>query len=259
MIIIKFSDVDWIQADAKVVKMSLENELLVNARLTYDYLPPVITEDSWNGRTFPVQKNIWESYIIEFAVKEVAIHAQAKMMACQNITIEDTETAELITVDTTVNGGISLEGGDRYSTTNKSFNLICRSNKISTYPGIAKLNTNYLRIIKNTITYPFYTDYELVYDITDAEVSNASNKDGLNSTSKSFSRNLVKMVFYLKNPEAINLKYLVENLGYSSLVINPSTTNIVITELGKCKLTLLTEGLYRCECEFVINSNLLYA
>lgn len=259
MIIIRFSDVDWLNVDAKVVKMSLQNELMLNARLTYDYIAPIITEDNWNGRTFPVQKNIWESYIIEFAVKEVAIHALAKIQSCQTITIEDTATAELITVDTSVNGGISLEGGDRYLSTNKSFNLVCRSNKISTYPGIAKLNTNNIRIIKNNITYPFYTDMELVYSVSDAVIDKASNKDGLNYVAKSFSQNIVQLLFYLKNPDAMNLKLLVENLGYTSLTINPSTDNIVITEIGECKLTPLTEGLYRCECKFVINTNLLYA
>lgn len=258
MIIIRFSDVDWLDVDAKILKMSIEDKLMVNARLTYDYTPPVITEDSWNGITRPVQKNIWESYIIEFAVKEVGIHALAKMQSCQNITIQDTATNEIITVDTSVNGGISLEGGDRYLSANKSFNLVCRSNKISTYPGIAKLNTNNIRIVKNNITYNFYTDMELIYSVSDAKLEKASNKEGLNYVSKSFSENIIQVLFYLKNPDAMNLKLLVENLGYTSLIINPSSDNIVITEIGECKLTQLTEGLYRCECKFIINANLLF-
>jgi len=258
MIIIKFSDTDWVNASGQIIKMSIENEFITNARLSYNYLAPVITEDNWNGKQFPVQINIWENCLIEFAVKEMAIQMMNKIQSCKNVTIEDTSTGELITLDTQSSGAISLEIADKFETI-QFFVLNCRSNKICIYPGIARNNTNTLRIIKDLVTYDFYTDQEIISFVSDAIQTKIINQTtGLDATTKSFSKNGKKMVFYLMETMANDLKYKIENLGFSSMAINPLAENISITELGTCKLTLLSEGLYSCEVELFISGNIKY-
>lgn len=258
MIIIRFSDTDWTTESGKIIKMSVQNEFITNSRMTYNYLAPIITEDTWNGKQFPVQINIWESCLIEFAVKEMAIHMMNKLQSCENITVEDTGTGEIITLDTQSSGAISLEASER-SDTNMWFNLICRSNKISLYPGIARNNTNTLRIVKNLVNYDFYTDKDIISFVTDSVKSNYTNGSGIDYTAKTVSKNGKKMVFYLMETQANDLKNKIENLGFTSISINPLTDNISVSEVGTCKLTLLTEGLYRCEVELIINSNVNYA
>ncbi len=258
MIRIRFSDSDWLDSQGRAVKMSLEKELNTNSRLTYSYVAPIITEDSWKGRTFPVQINQWESYTIQFAVKEVAIHALSKMQVCKNLTIEDTTTGEVITVDTLSSGAISIEAGNRYDT-NQFFTISVKANKIKSYPGLAVLNTNVLRITINLVDYNFYTDMEIIDYVTDAEIQKYQDGVGIDFVTKSNSKNGKRMLFYYMENTAMDLKRKCENLGFSSIIINPNTNNYVILETGKCKLTELTEGLYKCECEFITSSNQNYS
>jgi hypothetical protein len=259
MIKIWYEDIDWTAYDGKIIKMSLGNELYLNTRFTYNYTPPVITEDTWNGKTFPVQINIWESYIIEFGTKEQSIHAISKMQACQKVWIEDTETNEIIQVDNTSSGGLAVELGERFLTANQSYNLVVKSKKTPTYPGIARENTNVLQIVIDAVTYPFYTDKDLINFISDAEQINYSNGSGLNETSKTVAKYGTRLVFYLMESDAISLKEKVENLGYTSIIVNPLTDNIIAVEIGICKLTALTEGLYKCEVELITSSSINYA
>lgn len=259
MIRIRFSDVDWTDVDGNVLKMSLVNDFLTNTRLSHNYMAPIVTEDSWNGKTFPVQRNIWESYLIEFYVKELAINMMTKMQSCSNISIKDLSTGEDIELDTKSSGALTLEPGDKFGTSGQSFNLICRSRKISTYPGMAVNNTNLLRIVSNTITYDFYSDREVISFITDSERAQYNNLSGIDYTAKTISKNGKRMIFYLMETQAVTLKRLIENVGYTSIRINPNTDNNLVSELGKCNLTLLSEGLYKCESEFIINTNLMYA
>jgi hypothetical protein len=254
MIRIRFSDTDWLDSQGRVVKMSLEKELNANSRLTYAYTAPVITEDTWKGRTFPVQINQWESYTIQFAVKEVAIHALAKMQVCKNIEIEDTSTGEIITVDTLSSGAISIEPGNRYDS-NQYFTITVKANKIKSYPGLAVLNTNVLRITINLIDYNFYTDFDIIDFVTDAEAAKYQDGVGIDVVTKTNSKNGKRMLFYFMEATAMDLKRKCENLGFSAMVINPLSNNFVTLETGKCKLTELTEGLYKCECEFIVSAN----
>jgi hypothetical protein len=258
MIRIYFSDIDWIDSQGRILKMSLENDMNTNARLSYNYVAPVITEDSWKGRTFPVQKNIWESYKIQFAIKEVATHMLAKMQACRDIRIVDTETKESIIVDTQSNGSISLEVGNRYDT-NQYYNLIVNCNKIKLYPGISVNHTNTLKITIGLLTYDFYTDFEIIDFVTDPVPAKYTNNKGLDIYTKTNSKNGKMMLFYFFEADAISLKLKCENLGFSSIVINPATDNIQVAEIGKVKLSTLSEGLYRCEAEFIISPNQNFA
>jgi hypothetical protein len=259
MIRIKFSDTDWLDADGKILKMSLEDDFLTNGRLTHHYTAPVITEENWGGETFPVQINIWESYIIEFYVKELAVNMMNKMIVCKNIMIEDFQSGELITVDTQSTGGITLEAGDRLGTSGQRFNIICKSRKIKIYPGISVDLTNTLRIVDNIGTYNFYTDQKIIKFITEPTRGEYQKSDGLQQTSMTLSKDGCKMVFYLMENNAITLKRKIENIGYTSIKINPNTDNLTVNEVGKCTLTQLSEGLYRCEVEFIINPNLMFA
>jgi len=257
MIRIYFSDTDWTDSQGRILKMSLENELNTNARLTYNYTAPEITEDTWKGRTFPVQKNIFESYKIQFAIKEVATHMLAKMQICRHIRILDTETNESIIVDTQSKGGISLEVGNRYDT-NQYYNLLINSNKIKLYPGLPVANTNLLRVSIDLVDYDFYTDFEIIDFVTDVEGQKIPDGLGIDIYTKTNSKNGKRMLFYFMESQAVSLKKKCENLGFSSIRINPLTENIVILEIGKVKLSELSEGLYKCEAEFITSPNQMF-
>jgi len=259
MITIKFSDIDWINVDGQIIKMSLENEFNTQARLTHNYLAPIITEDTWNGKSFPVQINLWESYLMEIAVKELSIAMLAKIQSCSYIEITDSMTNETIIADTKASGGISIEMVDRFQTTNQSFNFIVRTKKVSLYPGIAKNNVNLLRILISPSFYDFYTDADIISFVSDAAKNDYDNSNGIATTAKSIVKRGSKMVFYLMETAAISLKEKIENIGYTSATINPATLNKTVIEQGKCSLTLLTEGLYKCECELITSSKVAYA
>ncbi len=263
MIRIKFSDIDWTDVDGKIIKMSVEKDFITNSRLTHNYQPPVITEDTWAGETFPVQINIWESYLIELYVKELAINMMNKMIVCRNVTIQDFQTGEIITLDTKTSGAISLEPGERFGTSGLSFNLICRSRKIKLYPervDNVESNTNTLLITDQFGQLNFYTNRKIVNFVSDPEISDYQrSRTGQNIATRTLSKNGVRMVFYLMETNAIILKRKIENIGATSIVINPNTDNLTVTEIGKVTPTQLPEGLYKCECELILTPNLAYA
>lgn len=258
MLKFRFSDTNWTNADGQIIKMSIEKSMHLNSRLSSAYMAPVITEDSWNGKTYPVQKNIWESYMIEFPVAEAGIHMLAKMQSCQFIEITDLATGEIIELDTDANGAISIEPTNKYNT-GQFFTLICRTKKISTFPGIARLNTYNITVVVNTVPYIFYTDKTIINFVTDPEYSKFNNKNGIDTTKKSMSKNGKKAVFYLMESNAVLMKKLIENLGYTSLTVFDGVNNIPIIEVPKCSLSMLTEGLYKCEIEMIISPNVMIA
>lgn len=259
MLKFKFSDTDWTDIDGHVLKMSLGSEFFANSRLTANYLAPVVTMDSWNGRSFPVQKNIWESYIVEFKMSEMGIHLLSKLQSCDNIELTDTELGETITIDTHVDGGITIEPGNRYMSTGQVFSMICRTRKISTYPGISKNHTYNATIISSLTTYLFYTDFAPIPFISDSEKKQFDREDGIVRTAKTSSSEGFKMLFYLMQNDAIALKKRSENLGYSAFTIFDGINNINVIEVAKCKLDQLPEGLMKCELEVVTNPVVNYA
>lgn len=255
---IKFSDVDWINVDGQIIKMSIENNFNTNARLTHNYLAPVITEDTWGGETYPVQINLWESYIMQIAVKELSVHMIAKIQSCSYIQITDTNTNETITADTKSTGAVSIEMVDRFQTTNQSFNFIVRTKKIKLYPGISRLSTNVLRVSISPTFYNFFTDQKIINFVNDSERINFDNSEGFITTAKSVAKKGYKMVFYLMESQAVSLKEKTENLG-STIVINPSGINKIGIERAKVVLSELSEGLFRCELELITSSAVAYA
>ena len=59
------------------------------------------------------------------------------------------------------------------------------------------------------------------------------------------------MVFYLMETQANLLKEYTEKATPSDVVINPTVNNFIAQEMVKCKISELTEGLYKCEIDLV--------
>lgn len=244
-------DINWTNDDGQIIAMSNPSCLYLNSRLVHSYLPPVITEDTWNGRTFPVQIDIWNSYQVHFSLKEISLQQIQKIQICQKLYLESLTTNEIIIVDTKASGGISIEPGGRLGSVDQSFIMTFRTNRTVTYPGLARLNTNNLRIVIGANTYNYYTDYDIISYIEDTEKSDYSYDNGIKYTAKTINRQGKQLIFYLMETDAVALKEYLETAAASNIVINPLTDNTVSLETGVCKLTQLTEGLYKCECTII--------
>lgn len=256
MLKIWFEDIDWESVNGDTYLMSSPNYFYYNSRLLHNYTPPTIIEDSWNGKTFPVQIDIWEGYQVQIAMKEISLQHLAKMQACKKLFIEDLETNEIIEVDTETNGGITVEPIGRLGTANQSFMLSFKSNRILSYPGLVRDNTHHLAITYDTSTYNFYTDYSVINFISDTEQSQYEAGTGIRYTAKSVNREGKKLLFFLMESDAIELK------KYSELAL-PADVALDITtvplEVLKCTLSEISEGLYKCEVEMITDSNVNYA
>jgi len=248
MIRIWFKDIAWIDSDGNVIRMDLANEIVVNTRLNHAYRTPVITEDTWNGRTFPVQINVFEGYNIQFGQRELSINDIAKLQSCKEIYVESLETNEMLKVDTDTSGQLGIEPLERLSTSNQGFVFNFVAKRIPTYPGLARLNTHTLTINYNSTDYNFYTDYDFIQFVSDAERSDYQLNSGINYTAKTIQKKGYRIVFYLMESDALSLKEKLE----VSLPENVSfNTTIIPIESARCQLTALTEELYKCEVELV--------
>lgn len=254
MIKIWFSDIDILNDAGQTVKME-NNFFFVNTLIQRNYTPPIITEDTWNGRTFPVQTDIWEGYQIKVAQKDISTNLLSLMQTCKTIIIQDCETNEIITIDTEASGAITIEPQGRLGTVNQSFLITFKSNRMLSYPGLVRNNTYNLKCTYNSVQYTFYTDKDIINFVNDTEQSQYQNDSGINYTSKSISKEGKRMLFYYPETEALFLKEVCELTEPADIIVNDSGT---VKENIKCTLTALTEGLYKCELEIITDSTVYY-
>jgi len=255
MIRVWFKDIAWADSDGNVIPMNYAKELVFNARLNHAYKQPIITEDSFNGKSYPVQITISDAYQIQFGQREMSIGDISKLQACKEIWVQDFETNELIEVDTTSSGGFTIEPGERLQSANMSFIMTFSTKKILTYPALPRLNTNSLLITIDNIDSTFYTDYDFYQFVTDVERADYQQNSGQLYTAKTIQKTGYRIVFYYLESDAISLKTKLESAKPENVFFN---TSIQPIEFSKCTLTALTEGLYKCEVELITSVNLNY-
>jgi hypothetical protein len=246
MVKIWFEDINWTTKNGEIIPMSYGQEIISGGRLVSRYDQPTITNDTWMGKSFPVQITNYEAYSFQFSVKEMSIHNLAKLQSCKKIWIHEYETNEIIEVDTETDGKLLIEPGGNIGSVEQKIRLSFVTNRTPVYPGISRLNTNNLRIYYDSNYYNFYTDKAVMAYINDPALTQFEYGNGQLITAKSTIRKGKKMVFYLMEADAINLKELIAKSLPQNVSINPDITNEISTETGLCELTELTEGLYKC-------------
>lgn len=257
MIRIYFKDIDWLDNEGNVIPMSYPNELITYGRIIARHQQPIITNDNWGGVSYPVQITINESYKVAFAVKESSIHHLAKIISCKTIQMYEYATNEIIDINTESEGQINISTNHNGSA-DVAVEMDFSGKKICVYPGIARLNTNLLRIV-NGGNNDFYTDKDVLSAITDPEIESHVRDSGLIKVSKSVIKEGKRMVFYLMETNAVLLKKLIYTTWPENIVINPDTDNIVPIEMGIVEMTEMTEGLYKCIVNFTTVNNTEYA
>ena len=120
---------------------------------------------------------------------------------------------------------------------------------------MARLNTHNLRVEFDNQTYNFYTDFELLSEIENAEKAQYTQNDGKLRTAKTTQRNILKSVYYLFYPEMNDLKLNVERAAITDIYLNEMNP----TESPTVEVSALPEGLYKCIVSFTILNFVNYA
>lgn len=259
MITIWYEDIAWTNDNGQTIPMNYGNEMIINSRLLHIYKPPIITEDSWNGKSIPVQIINNEGYSIQFSQRELSIHQISKLQSSKKIYVLDHETNETIEVDTSQAGQMSIEPLGRLGTAHQSFMFTFTDKKKRTVVNQAlnRLSTNNLNITYDSIAYNYYTDFDIISNISDAEVlSYESAIDGHSEPTRFKYKESVKMLFYVLETEMILLKKHVENALPANVLINSLTIPV---EAGKCTVNQIAEELYKCEVEFTTLTDINHA
>lgn len=263
MIKIEFSDIDWTNIDGQIIKMSDANDFYINSRLSHLYIPPVITEDSWGGKTFPVQITNWDGYIIEFASKEIGISLLSKIQSCSFLRITDTRTSEIVTADTQSSGAVAVEVGEKYMTTNQAFRLMIRSKKTCLYPAIQRLGTYWCYVEYANESYPYGVELSLYKtDIIPIKIINTNQIDSIvadnliNVATKKQVKEGYKMVVYGMNDDMVLMKKYFDIASFTAFLINP-LWKISIENIS-CEFVELTEGLCKNTVTIITKSNVRY-
>jgi hypothetical protein len=259
MIQIWFEDINWTNVDREIIPMEHPMQINAYGRIISRFEQPVITNDTWGGKTFKVQITNTESYRAKFAVKELSVHALAKMLSCKKVWVKEFGTNEVFEVDTETDGKMIIESAN-VGSSEQSVIFSFSTKKTCVYPGIARLNTNNIHIVDaDSNEYDFYTDKEILEWISDFENSEYFYNTGQKYVSKTIGKKGIKLVVYLMESNAIQLKELISKVQPSGISINPLTDNYTPTEVGMCTLTELTEGLYKCEVVFTTENIIEYA
>lgn len=255
MVTIWYEDIAWTNGNSETIPMNYGNETIVNSRLLHIYKAPVITEDSWNGKSIPVQIINNEGYSLQFSQRELSISQIAKLQSSKKIFILDHETNETIEVDTSQPGQMSIEPLGRLGTAHQGFIFTFTDKKKRTIVNQAlnRLNTNNLNITYESVVYNYYTDFEVIRVFQDTEVTSyESSIDGHSEPVKFKYKESIQMLFYVLETEMMLLKKHVENALPSNVLINSLTIPV---EAGKCEVNQIAEGLYKCEVEFTTLTN----
>lgn len=249
MIRVWFKDIDWENIDEETIPLSYGNELIVFGREVAKFVQPDITEDTWKGKTFPVQITNYESYKVKFAVKEPGVHMLSKILSCKTVWIENLTTNEKYKVDTQTSGKFTIETVN-LGTVENSVILNFSTKRTPVYPGIARLNTYALTITIGLTDYVYYTDFEPIQTITDSVRAESTYNDGKILTSKTLQKTGYRLLFYFMESDAVQLKTQLE----SAQPENVDYEGLEPDEMGVCQLTELTEGLYKCEVQLIMDN-----
>jgi hypothetical protein len=251
MVTIKYKDDrNWTDLNGLVTNWSNLSEFYFQDRILTNFVQPVEILDSWNGIDNIVQMIHWEAWYIEFYVKESSIHTINDLLACDTVLISD-DTGLEHTVDTRQNEYFQLTPGERIGqTSNIKYTLIYRTNRKVINKGIATLNTHNLDINGTD----FYTDFDIITP-KEPELSQFTNDGSVLTTSKVITKTFKNLVFYLLESDAYNLRDLYTKTDPSLITLDTVYTCL---ENRDFEPTLLNEGLYRCEIEFLTTSTIVY-
>jgi len=252
MIKIWYEDINWVDDAGQIIPMSSGQELILNCRLTHMYRQPVITEDTWNGRSFPAQINIHESYMVEMAQREISLNDLNKLQSCKKIYVTSLDTNEIIEVDT--DSPMLIEPGERYGTAHQLFTWTFQTRKISTYPAYPRLNTYELSITVDSVESTYYTDFEAINFILDSELAQYNQNDGMNRTSKIVTKKGKRLLFYLFETDAIELKELIEQAYPEDVLFE----TVQAVETPVCTIAQLAEALYRVDVQMITSVDVNY-
>jgi hypothetical protein len=124
------------------------------------------------------------------------------------------------------------------------------SSTVVTNFSISPLSTYNLRIVKDAVTYNFYTDYPPELTSTAPEIETFTNETGVNTPTKNISKTVKKVKFYLNEADAFSLKLRFELFGTVTLDAIP------ILEASNVKPNRIGVDLYEVEVDCFIEATI---
>lgn len=264
MVRFEFSDTDWLTMDAlKVYRMSELNQLTTNRRLSDAYLPPIITEDTFNGITYPVQINIWECYTIDLALKETALQLLPKIQSCSYLKVTDLASGISFIADTQSSGAIVIEPGEKFATTNQTFRITLRANKTRIYPKIAKENMYSIKTSVNSSIYPYAPVYSYYYtDILPQEIVMPGENETIIDNNqvqfhpkRSMNKGIIMCLYHL---EAAAIAFKANFEISDKCRITTNDLDLTVLENVSLEQSEIVEGLYKSIVTFIYESKTRY-
>jgi hypothetical protein len=250
MVKISYKDkLNWTDLDGLITNWSELSEYYFNDRILTNFIQPIEVLDNWNGVDNRVQIIHWKGWYIEFNVKESSIHTINDLLVCDTVLISDLENGIEHTVDTRQSEYFQLTAGERIGqTSNIKYTLIYRTNRKVINKGLPVNNTHELDIDGTS----FYTDFDIISP-NEIELSQFEDEDSITVTSKVVTKDLKRLVFYLLESDAYNLRELYTNTEPDLITLDSTYTCL---ENRDFEPILLNEGLYRCELDFLTTSTL---
>ncbi len=239
-ITIKFKDAqNWQSITGNVTRWDDYYKLIKHDRIYNDYVQPEVVTDSWNGQEFDVQHSRWNAYRLEFIVKEGEIQEFEKIRSASDIVIQDNINAITHYPDTTLSSYFEVSEPEQIENT-PDFRYTIKYRTHRTYinkqsnpqsiRGISIANDGTIDnkwadiIASNEIEGIVYrTDFEFITDNNDVERNTIDDGDGVPLPVKGVSNITGRMLFFLNEAQATQLKRYGEIVNIQRFLLDSYT------------------------------------
>jgi len=201
---------NWIRFDGKVVSLSNYRDLFKESRILPAFAAPQIITHSWNNQIFDIQHITYDSYLVEFIIKESELNEINRLQSCSEIKIND--------LDNSIEHLINIESISEFEVSEPEQIELTANYKVIIKYKINKTIINKINTVNNshnittsfdngtgTINKTFYTDFDLLSRQEDAknEIFTYQNSDYI---IQNIASEIKKVLFILSESEANELK-----------------------------------------------------
>lgn len=261
---IKFKDAKkWLSVTGHVQRWDDYYQLSKRNRIYDDYVAPETVTDSWNGAEFDVQHKRWNAYSLSIIVREGEMQEFEKIRSTKDVQIIDNISAITHVPDTSLASYFEVSEPQRingspdvryiikyrtvptyihYNTEPASIRGLIVANQDSTSFLNKDIDADWAALLaaQDIQSLTHNTDFAFIQDNEDVERNSIENGDGVAIPVKSISSVTGRMLFFMDETDAKNLKRYGEIANAIRFIFETyGTYDYEVSEVNGTELTML--------------------
>ena len=233
---------NWTNIDSEVVNWDDAAEVYKEEKVVPWYLTPEIVTDTWNGVIHDVQHLRWDTWYLEFTIKDSELQKISQMQSCDTIEIEDIDNGLVHTVDMQTSTYFQFNEPEQIAnTTNWKVSFVYRTGK--TIINKPEALANVVTIVSNGTSY--YSKFsELALNLPSEKITYKWT-DGEDVTLRELKKTGSSSLLYFNSSD---LEDFVDDYNTGNLTIGINgiieKRELEISELGEDYYRVVVSGIY---------------